>query len=108
MFYTDLEWKIIYVGSAENSDYDQVLDSVLVGPVPGGRHMFVFQVKCSSANQNKFQFTTDKYSVIRTRQVCEMMVPGNGYVKCIVILHFPSWALRKDNMLVDVDGGSGG
>ncbi|XP_075780172.1 histone chaperone ASF1A isoform X1 [Pelodiscus sinensis] len=40
---TDLEWKIIYVGSAESEEYDQVLDSVLVGPVPAGRHMFVFQ-----------------------------------------------------------------
>ncbi|XP_061234327.1 histone chaperone ASF1A isoform X1 [Neopsephotus bourkii] len=39
----DLEWKIIYVGSAESEEYDQVLDSVLVGPVPAGRHMFVFQ-----------------------------------------------------------------
>ncbi|KAL5022550.1 hypothetical protein ScPMuIL_001705 [Solemya velum] len=39
----DLEWKIIYVGAAESVEYDQVLDSVLVGPVPGGRHMFVFQ-----------------------------------------------------------------
>nr|XP_008531506.1 PREDICTED: histone chaperone ASF1A [Equus przewalskii] len=38
-----LEWKIIYVGSAESEEYDQVLDSVLVGPVPAGRHMFVFQ-----------------------------------------------------------------
>lgn len=43
-FYVDLEWKIIYVGSAESEEYDQVLDSVLVGPVPAGRHMFVFQV----------------------------------------------------------------
>lgn len=41
----DLEWKIIYVGSAESEEYDQVLDSVLVGPVPAGRHMFVFQVR---------------------------------------------------------------
>ena len=41
---SDLEWKLIYVGSAESSDYDQILDSVLVGPVPGGRHKFVFQV----------------------------------------------------------------
>ncbi|XP_042336941.1 histone chaperone asf1b-B-like [Plectropomus leopardus] len=40
----DLEWKIIYVGSAESEEYDQILDSVLVGPVPAGRHMFVFQV----------------------------------------------------------------
>lgn len=43
-FNLDLEWKIIYVGSAESEEYDQVLDSVLVGPVPAGRHMFVFQV----------------------------------------------------------------
>lgn len=40
----DLEWKIIYVGSAESDTYDQVLDSVLVGPVPIGRHTFVFEV----------------------------------------------------------------
>ncbi|KXJ14531.1 histone chaperone asf1 isoform X2 [Exaiptasia diaphana] len=39
----DLEFKIIYVGSAECCDYDQVLDSVLVGPVPIGRHMFLFK-----------------------------------------------------------------
>lgn len=44
LFFVDLEWKIIYVGSAESEEYDQVLDSVLVGPVPAGRHMFVFQV----------------------------------------------------------------
>lgn len=41
----DLEWKIIYVGSAETEDYDQTLDSVLVGPVSQGRHMFVFQAE---------------------------------------------------------------
>ncbi|XP_031196405.1 histone chaperone ASF1B isoform X2 [Mastomys coucha] len=39
----DLEWKIIYVGSAESEEFDQILDSVLVGPVPAGRHMFIFQ-----------------------------------------------------------------
>lgn len=39
----DLEWKIIYVGCAESEDYDQILDSVLVGPIPAGKHMFVFQ-----------------------------------------------------------------
>lgn len=44
LLFIDLEWKIIYVGSAESEEYDQVLDSVLVGPVPAGRHMFVFQV----------------------------------------------------------------
>lgn len=39
----DLEWKIIYVGSAESETHDQILDTVFVGPVPEGRHMFVFQ-----------------------------------------------------------------
>ncbi|XP_046400409.1 histone chaperone ASF1A [Ischnura elegans] len=39
----DLEWKMIYVGSAESEEYDQVLDTVYVGPVAEGRHMFVFQ-----------------------------------------------------------------
>ncbi|KAJ1399023.1 Histone chaperone ASF1-like [Sesbania bispinosa] len=29
----DLEWKLIYVGSAEDETYDQLLESVLVGPV---------------------------------------------------------------------------
>ncbi|RYR41428.1 hypothetical protein Ahy_A08g037815 [Arachis hypogaea] len=28
----DLEWKLIYVGSAEDETYDQLLESVLVGP----------------------------------------------------------------------------
>ena len=31
----DLEWKVVYVGSAESASCDQVLDEILVGPVPG-------------------------------------------------------------------------
>ena len=41
----DLEWKLIYVGSPESEKYDQVLDSVLVGPVAPGSYRFVFQVR---------------------------------------------------------------
>ncbi|XP_046384219.1 histone chaperone ASF1-like isoform X2 [Ischnura elegans] len=41
----DLEWRIIYVGSAECEELDQVLDTVYVGPVSVGRHMFVFQAE---------------------------------------------------------------
>jgi histone chaperone ASF1 len=40
----DIEWKLIYVGSAEDEKYDQVLDSVLVGPITPGQYRFVFQV----------------------------------------------------------------
>ncbi len=42
----DIEWKITYVGAAEDERYDQVLDTVLVGPVPVGCNKFVFEV-CS-------------------------------------------------------------
>jgi len=41
----DLEWRIIYVGSAEDLQHDQVLDTILVGPVPGGKHMFIFEAE---------------------------------------------------------------
>lgn len=40
----DLEWKIVYVGSAEDDRYDQTLDQIMVGPVPMGINRFVFQV----------------------------------------------------------------
>ncbi|KAF2466811.1 histone deposition protein Asf1 [Lindgomyces ingoldianus] len=39
----DLEWKLTYVGSATSSEYDQELDSVLVGPLPVGINKFVFR-----------------------------------------------------------------
>ncbi|XP_072946707.1 histone chaperone asf1 [Epargyreus clarus] len=39
----DVEWKMIYVGSAETEEHDQVLDTIYVGPLPEGKHMFVFQ-----------------------------------------------------------------
>lgn len=40
----DLEWRLTYVGDAESESDDQVLDSVLVGPVYPGQYRFVFQV----------------------------------------------------------------
>ena len=40
---SDLEWKVVYVGSAENSSHDQTLDEILVGPVPVGVNKFILQ-----------------------------------------------------------------
>jgi hypothetical protein len=40
-----LEWKLVYVGSAEDEKHDQVLDCVMVGPVVQGKFKFVFQVR---------------------------------------------------------------
>lgn len=39
----DLEWKLIYIGSSEDEKYDQVLDSVLIGPLQPGTMKFVFE-----------------------------------------------------------------
>jgi len=39
----DIEWKVIYVGSPETATHDQVLDEILVGPVPVGVNKFVLQ-----------------------------------------------------------------
>ena len=40
----ELEWKLVYVGSADNEDNDQELDSILVGPVRVGKNRFTFSV----------------------------------------------------------------
>lgn len=40
---TDLEWKLTYVGSAQSDNYDQELDTLLVGPIPVGINKFVFE-----------------------------------------------------------------
>ena len=40
----DLEFKIIYVGSAETIEFDQTLDQIVVDAVPKGQFKFMFQV----------------------------------------------------------------
>ena len=40
---TDLEWKVTYVGSAEDASRDQTLEEVMVGPVNVGVNRFVLQ-----------------------------------------------------------------
>lgn len=39
----DLEWKLTYVGSATSDQYDQELDTLLVGPIPVGVNKFIFE-----------------------------------------------------------------
>jgi histone chaperone ASF1 len=41
--HTDLEWKVLYVGSAHDARQDQVLDEILVGPVPVGINKFILE-----------------------------------------------------------------
>jgi histone chaperone ASF1 len=49
-YYLDLEWKVIYVGNAEDDSGDQLLEEVMVGPVSMGINRFVLQAK--PPNQN--------------------------------------------------------
>lgn len=47
----DLEWKVLYVGSAEDTTHDQVLDEILVGPVPVGVNKFILQADAPDIDQ---------------------------------------------------------
>ncbi|PFH59726.1 hypothetical protein XA68_11962 [Ophiocordyceps unilateralis] len=47
----DLEWKLIYVGSATSDQYDQELDSLLVGPVPVGVNKFLFEAEAPNTSR---------------------------------------------------------
>jgi histone chaperone ASF1 len=38
----DLEWKLVYVGSAKSNDHDQVLDSIDIGPLSPSTVKFIF------------------------------------------------------------------
>ncbi|XP_049848980.1 uncharacterized protein LOC126316986 [Schistocerca gregaria] len=40
----DLEFNVLYIGSADSNKYDQLLDSVLLGPIPTGVSSFILEV----------------------------------------------------------------
>ncbi|KAK2998183.1 hypothetical protein RJ639_023323, partial [Escallonia herrerae] len=46
-----LEWKLIYVGSAEDETYDQLLESVLVWPVNVGNYRQTLQIHQKSVKR---------------------------------------------------------
>ncbi|EGF98302.1 uncharacterized protein MELLADRAFT_118566 [Melampsora larici-populina 98AG31] len=47
----DIEWKLIYVGSAESTDKDQELDTCMVGPVPVGVNSFAFEAAAPDSSR---------------------------------------------------------
>jgi histone chaperone ASF1 len=47
----ELEWKMIYVGSAEDEKHDQELECVLVGPVSLGQNKFTFEAAAPDPNK---------------------------------------------------------
>ena len=47
----ELKWKMTYVGSSASEYFDQVLETIVVGPVLAGSHIFVFKPDPPDANQ---------------------------------------------------------
>ncbi len=47
----DLEWRVIWVGSAEDSTQDQILEEVLVGPVSVGVNRFELETPPPNASK---------------------------------------------------------
>jgi histone chaperone ASF1 len=39
----DVEWELVFVATDGKEENDQVLDSVLIGPIRDGRHKFIFE-----------------------------------------------------------------
>jgi histone chaperone ASF1 len=50
----DLEFKVVYVGSATGPEHDQTLESVMVGPVPVGVSKFILEV-CNGLCRHQHQ-----------------------------------------------------
>ena len=67
-FPTDLEWKVLYVGSAQDASRDQVLDEILVGPVPVGVNKFVLQA--DAPDPSHFDSTHDILGVTVVLVTC--------------------------------------
>lgn len=66
----DIEWKVTYVGSAEDSSRDQVLEEVMVGPVPVGVNRFILQ---ANAPNHQLIATNDLIGVTVVLITCSYM-----------------------------------
>lgn len=49
----DLDWKVLYVGSANSCEFDQELDELSTGPIPVGTHEF--ELSTDGPDPSKFQ-----------------------------------------------------
>ncbi len=84
----DLEFKLIYVGSADDETKDQVLDEVLLGPVETGNYRFVFQV-CFVRLQAVFLSSLSSSSVTTNSQADApdpALIPSKDIVGVTVVL----------------------
>ncbi|KAK7841573.1 putative histone chaperone asf1a [Quercus suber] len=70
----DLELKLIYVGSAEDETYDQLLESVLVGPINVGNYRFILLAIFSGSSYRLAQADPPDPSKIREEDIISVTV----------------------------------
>lgn len=58
---------MIYVGAAESSEHDQVLDSIMVGPIPVGTNKFIFSVSFYFRYKNSMYINSSLYRLMLPR-----------------------------------------
>lgn len=83
----DLEWKLIYVGSAESESFDQELDTCMVGPVPVGVNSFEFEVS---------NFLVDSY---RTNRLTRLLHHFLRVSPLLISLESPSFSSRAPTII---------
>jgi histone chaperone ASF1 len=63
----DLEWKLVYVGSARSRDHDQVLDSIDIGPLSPSTVKFIFDAPAPNLElvppEDRFEVSALYFSV---------------------------------------------
>jgi hypothetical protein len=87
-FFADIEWKLTYVGCAEDASFDQVLEEVLVGPIVVGEHTFVLQ---APAPNHALIQNQDILGVTVVLLTCEqkMLVIFFSFVNCLTKIKMP-------------------
>jgi len=75
----ELDWKLIYVGSAGDSKHDQQLDCVSVGPVAIGKSEFVFEAPPPDHSRIPKKDLTDVTAVLLTCSYQEREFVRIGY-----------------------------
>ena len=78
----ELEWKLVYVGSAEDEKYDQELESVLVGPVTVGNNKFLLEARAPDHNLIPLKDLREVTVLILTGSYREREFVRIGYYVC--------------------------
>ncbi|CAG9461122.1 unnamed protein product [Pedinophyceae sp. YPF-701] len=90
----DVEWKVTYVGSAEDERHDQELESILVGPMQQGAFRFVLETRAPEPAKIPEDDLVGTTAVILTCHYRNQEFVRVGYV---VVIDYEDEELRTNN-----------